>query len=256
MSEDKKNNIDVNLKIDGLPEISESVGKNVTEIRTGIQGFLGRICNGAASEIGLILEDKAKYYRVRNALTYMAKLQKHHDHLDLGDELKIHPKILLGIAEGASLQDKDDLQAWWVGITISSMKEDPNDENLPFVNTMKELTTLQAKIFELGCLKVKAIESSNGLIMSEPVKVTFDELVEFTNCNSLSLLDREADMLRKHGLIDHGFSAISKDSLDIDLAPSTYGLEFFARCNGHFGDLLNFYERSSAKPCKNCGMFH
>lgn len=250
----------VKIEIDGAKEIASSIDENLSETRKSAFGFLGKISNGAAEELGLLFENHVKFYRVKNALNYMTKLQEQHQHLGLTEQFKIDPKLLIGIAESVAVESDDNLQKWWVGITLGSMSENPTDSNLPFIDIMKKLTVLQCKVFELGCRTTKISVSAHGLFGCENTKTELDELIEHTGCKDVHVLDRECDLLRYYGLIENGFtSGLGKDdstSPNIDLRPTVLGLEFFARCNGHLGDLLEFYQKSDEPICSGCGMIH
>lgn len=251
----KKSSIDLNLKVDGLKEVGEKSAELVAENVTAARRLMASICMPVAEELGLYFKDKVYGWRLNNFINLSRKVETKQEHLKVPKSAQVHPRILLGITDKASVQDNDDLQNWWAGLIVASMGLEPNDDNISFVNMMDRITVLQSKIFELACRMVKIARSKDGLIRCEPVFVSLQELENATGCTDIMKLDRETDLLNQHGLFDAGFQT-TREGLKIELTPTLFGIEFFAKCNGYTGDLFLFYEQSVLNPCEGCGGFH
>ena len=84
-----------------------------------IKDFLAKLAGPAAEEVGLLLQDQVRLYRLQNQLRILSKAEK------MLHDAKIEPsqvplRTLVPILEGASLEDDDYLATKWAGLLASA----------------------------------------------------------------------------------------------------------------------------------------
>jgi len=229
------------LDILGIQPISKAIDTTVEKSFQGVEGFLQKVCVPALEELGLMIRDKIRNWRLKNILQIIEKSKGKLNFQDEQLQLKIqaHPRVALGIIDNGSIVDNEELQDMWAGLFASSCtKEGQDDENLIFVNLLKQLTIVEAKILNYSCPLCQKILYKNGLISGDEVYIDFKSLTEISGVSEFYRLDRELDHLRTLGLIgDNDFTgggfSIYDDHLIADITPTTLALNFYVKCQGH-----------------------
>ncbi|NQY30662.1 MAG: DUF4393 domain-containing protein [Flavobacteriaceae bacterium] len=224
------------IDILGIKPVANAIDKTVQKSLEGIEGFLQLTCKPALGEIGLLMQDKVRYWRLNNVLKMLEKAQ---DKLQFNNdklELKSHPRVGLSIIENSSLIDNEEVQEMWAGLFASSCTEEGNDDgNLIFTNLLKQLTTTQAQILKYGVENSRKVIYPNGLVLSEHFEVHCDKLFELTGINNFFRIDRELDHLRTLGLIGlelgGGFNAGSQELIG-DITPTYLSLSLYVKSQG------------------------
>ena len=237
------------LDIFGIKPLANAIDTTVTKSFEGIESFLKLVCAPALEEIGFLLKDKIRNWRLTNILVILEKAKNKMEFSNDMLQIKAHPKIALSIIENGSLNDNDEIQNLWAGLFVSSCSNNgQDDENLIFVDILKQLTVLQAKIINHSCEKTRKIIYSNGLIMSEDLNIDFTELVNITNITDIHRLDRELDHLRSLELIGSGIGSggfnLSDENLSADITPSALSLNLYLKCQGFNGNPKEFWKES------------
>ncbi|WP_433969872.1 Abi-alpha family protein [Tunturiibacter gelidiferens] len=126
--------------MDGAGEIIKSGAMaNLTDL---LKTFAGP----ALEEVGAILADNAKVYRLKNLLRTTEKAKQ------ILQDAGLHPnsvpaRLLLPILDTCSVEDNDDLQERWAGLLASASQE--TDSLSPsFIETLKQLTPKEAIHFD------------------------------------------------------------------------------------------------------------
>lgn len=114
----------------------------------GVVDFLGRICNPAADEIGLLLKDKVAAYRSKNFTSILKKAEEKISEKSEGGEPEIHPRMLYAIFEHGAWADSDVLQEMWAGLLASSCFNGVSDKNIIYVDIMSKMSASEARLFE------------------------------------------------------------------------------------------------------------
>ena len=233
---DNKQNMSIDLL--GIKPIADAVNKTVEKSFQGIEGFLKSVCVPALDEIGYLLRDNVRHWRLNNILRIIEKSQgKFHFE---NEELKIqaHPRVALAIIENGSLNDNDEIQEMWAGLFASSCTKDgQEDENLIFVNLLKQLTIAEARILKYACENSRKIIYKNGLIIGDELTLDGKALMDISRIDEIHRLDRELDHLCSLNLIGSdigggGFDAYDKN-LRADISPSALALNLYIRCQGY-----------------------
>ncbi len=213
--------------------------------------MLSKICLPAAEEFGLLLKDNIHNWRLNNTIRVLEKAKDKLEYNNNEISLKANPRVAIEIMEHCSLSDSDEVQEMWAGLFVSSCTKDgQNDENLLFINLLKQLTLSQAQILKYACEKSLKLCHSNGLITASHLSLKLNELIEITGVREIHRLDRELDHLRVHGLIGSSFSGgfkASSENLDSDVTPTYLALSLFVRSHGSNDSPLHYW----AKDIKN-----
>ena len=118
------------------------------------QGLIQKMFGPAAEEIGLMLGDKARVYRLKNLLSVIAKT----DELLRAKSIDPHSvplRTLLPIIEGASMEDDETLSRKWAGLLASAAASlEPEVAHPSFPRILSEITPHEAvmldRLYEMG----------------------------------------------------------------------------------------------------------
>lgn len=227
----------------GIKPYGESLKIIVEKSADGAGKFLTAVCLPAAEEFGLMLKDKFRYWRLKNIIRMLEKSQSRFEFDSNELQLKVNPRIGVEIIENASWQDDELILDMWSGLLNSSLTIDTKDDsNLVFVNLLKSITTVQAKLLNHICQIGNILYDKNGLIYSEShCEIMIEKLYKITNCLDINRLDREIDDLRAKALLPSssflssegtGFSVNQEDFSKVTLRPTPLALHLYARVNG------------------------
>ncbi|PIF34353.1 uncharacterized protein DUF4393 [Flavobacterium sp. 9] len=222
----------------GIEPIGKAIETTVTKSFEAIEGFLKLVCAPALEEVGLLAKDQVRSWRFKNVLNIIEKAQGKIDFSENQLQIKADPKIAISIIENGSLNDDPDMQDLWAGLFASSCtKEGQEDENLIFIDLLKQITKVQAKILKYACENSKKVIYQNGLILGFDFEIEFPELTKLTGVTDVHRLDRELDHLRSLQLISNegGFD-VDDDSLNASITPSALGLNLYLKSQGYNGD--------------------
>lgn len=236
------------LDIFGIKPIGETLNTTVNKTFQGIEGFLKSVCLPAFDEVGLMLKDHIRYWRLNNILKILdkakGKLEFENDNL----QIKAHPRVALAIIENGSLNDNDEVQELWAGLFASSCTESgADDENLIFVDLLKQLTVAESRILKFASENARKIIHPNGLVTSDFLEITCENLIQITGIENIHRLDRELDHLRSMELIGHGLGSggFSSDDheLKADISPTPLALNLFVRSQGFTKSMDVFWQK-------------
>ena len=224
------------LDILGIKPIGDTVLMSVTKSLEGIEGFLKIVCVPALEEIGFLLKDKVRYWRLKNIINMLDKAKGKLNFENEQLHIQAHPRVALSIIENSSLIDNDIVQDMWAGLFASSCTATgQEDENLIFVDLLKQLTFSQAKIIKYSCENAKKVIYQNGLIAGDELEVDCKILIDITNITDIYRLDRELDHLRTIGLIGFGIGGgfiVESKYLRANITPSYLALSLYVRSQG------------------------
>lgn len=231
MTEETKNK---SFDLLGIKPIGDAANTTVNKTFQGIEGFLKSVCAPALEEIGLLLKDKIRYWRLNNILRILnkakGKLGFENDQL----QIQAHPRVALAIIDNGSLSDNDEVQEMWAGLFASSCsKSGQDDENLIFVDLLKQLTVAEARILKYSCEKARKILHENGLIIGENLEIDCSLLLKISGIQEIHRLDRELDHLRSLLLIVGSGGFTSGKNLVANVTPTTLALNLYVKSQGH-----------------------
>lgn len=189
MSEETSKSLDV-LGIKPVADAISHVSKATVD---GAAAFLSRICLPAAEEFGLLLQDRVKSWRARNAAAVVAEAEKSLNYNQPNAKATAHPRLVAAVIEHGSWSYESQLHQMWGGLLASSCSPDGHDEsNLIFTGMLSQMTAVQAKVMCYSCEKTQKVISPAGLIVPQgEVIVDLPTLESITGIADIHRLDIE-----------------------------------------------------------------
>ena len=155
-----------------------------------------RLAGPLAEELGLLVADKVKLYRVKNWLSVVKKTEKILQEANLPPNA-VPPRLFLPIREASSLENDDTLQDLWASL-LASASEKSDSLSPSFIETLKQLTPKEAKALEVLFASIKTRNNSwipcdmRSLIAGILSDINFDLVAE--NFEKLGLIRRRYDL--------------------------------------------------------------
>lgn len=117
-----------------------------------------------------------------------------------------------------------------------------------FIDMLSQLTTVHIRIFAAACARVTISESECGGISSGRLSCSAEEMIQIAGLHDLVKIDRDLEHLSELGLlVNRVKSRFFSPIHEADITPTNLGLQLYARCNGHRGDLRDFYSIALAQ---------
>lgn len=222
----------------GIKPIGEAQLEAIKAAIKGVSSFLEIVFKPGLEELGYLMRDEVRYWRLNNILRMLNKAQCKLDYD--GKELNLTANARVGIAimEECSSVDNEELQDLWAGLFASSCTPDGKDDsNMNFVDLLRRISSVEAKIIDYACKYSTKFIYPNKLIMSDGLTVSFETLVEITGTKDIYRLDSELDHMRSIELLVEsdffgggggGFTASDID-LEANITPSPLALNLYYR---------------------------
>ena len=247
----------------GIEPIGEAGLEATKAAIKGVSSFLELVFKPGLEELGYLIKDEVRLWRLNNIIRTLEKAQgkMEFDGKDLN--LMANARVGLNIMEGCSEVDNDELQDLWAGLFASSCTPDGKDDsNMNFVDLLRRMSSVEAKIIDYACKNSMKFLYPNKLIMSDGLNVSFDTLVGITGTNDIYRLDSELDHMRSIELLVHGdtfegggggFTA-SDAELEANITPSPLALNLYYQTHTtgntpieFWGDTLKLYSVEEAE---------
>lgn len=253
--------MNINDILDIKPE-SEARAETTKAAIKGVSSFLKNVFKPGLEELGYIIKDEIRYWRLNNILS-MLKLAQGKMEFD-GKEINLTANARVGISimEGCSEVDNNELQELWAGLFVSSCTHDGRDDsNMNFVDILRRMSSVEARIIDYACNNCKKVLFPNKLILAENLIVSFDILVKIAETDDLYRLDSELDHLRSIELLSPGdtFQAgggfiASDEKLEANITPTALALSLYYRTHSNdispiefWGDSITPYKANKAE---------
>lgn len=224
------------LDLLGIKGLSDSVKIATQGFIDGAAAFLSRVCLPAAEQFGLALRDSVSAWRAGNAVKMLSGAHTIYLSNNPAPADRLSPRLAYVAIEEASWIDDDHIQNMWAGLLASSISpHGHSDENLVFMNLLKQLTSLEVKMLRFAVEQApKDASSRYGLVTPRELIVPIDKLPELFGIQDLQRIDRELDHLRELGLIGYsiGGGIIMDGSDTADLTPSPLAMHLYVRAQG------------------------
>ena len=152
-----------------------------------------------------------------------------------GLRLTANPRVGLSIINCSSEVDNDELQDLWAGLFISSCSDDGQDDsNMNFVDLIRRMSSVEARIIDYACRNCKKVIFPNKLIVADEFIVPFGVLEKIAQTDDVYRLDSELDHMRSieilvngSGFGDGGGFEVSDEELSANITPSALALNLF-----------------------------
>ncbi len=232
----------------GIKPYGEALSLSVQKTFQVVEAFLESTCKPALDELGLMLGDKFRVWRLNNILKILEKSKNKFEFSDGEIQLKANPKVALTFIESASIEDNEELQELWAGLFASTCDKNKTiDEDIIYINLLKQLTLPEAKILKYMCENAGKFKRENGVIFSQTISKTLEELKLITGLNDLTSIEIILNHIhslrlneRDIGTNPSGFLKNSKDCVTY-LTPTYLALKLYMKCMGFRGLIEEFY---------------
>lgn len=235
----------------GVAPIAEAAKTVIEESFKGLGVFLESVFKPGLQEFGFLLKDQVRQWRLNNALEVMNKARGRLCIKDDEFQIQANARVGLSIIENSSMVDDCELQDMWAGLFASSCTEDGKDDsNIIFVDLLRRMSVVEARILQYSCKTCKKQKYPNGLIVGDDLTVSYDELVSISGIDDLYRLDRELDHMRSLNLFQEsvfgssGGFIVSDESLNVNISPSALALNLYYKCNSVNMSLAEFWKDS------------
>ena len=214
--------------------------------------FLRRICPGATQELKLLFREGLSNIRIASAIaiTHRAEIMLAAER-DF-ERLRAPQKVVMRVVQEGSWAEDVTTQQLWAGILATACTLMGDDEsNLPYMDILSELATIDGRLFTTACTKSHKIFASSGAVSAESVICSAQDLIQIAGAHDLMKIDRNIFQLSLLGLLEPRIkSKYFNFEQEANLTPTALGLELFARCQGHRGAPHDYYaaQTESSKP--------
>jgi len=244
---------------------AKTLAKVVDKTADGVGAFFSAICMPAAEEFGLYIKDHVAAYRLKNLANISTKAKEIIQNQDISPTGDSNPKVLKEIIEESSWVDDDQVQRMWAGlIAVSASNTKNSDDSLVYIETLKKLTSFQARIMNLvygdpRCCSIKHAGTRpitkffnpvNQLVFSVPdilkqypgnlteivpiSSITEDQILvdEKNHSIAISRFKPQLDALSSFDLLANVEFYHDKGE-KLRFTPTYQGLDFYMRCLGY-----------------------
>ena len=220
----------------GIEPIGEA-GLEVTKAAIkGVSSFLELVFKPGLEEIGYLVKDEVRLWRLNNILRTLekAKGKMEFDGKDLN--LTANARVGLNIMEGCSEVDNEELQDLWAGLFASSCTPDGKDDsNMNFVDLLRRMSSVEAKIIDYASSNSKKYIYPNKLIIADRLFVPFNALASIAGTDDIYRLDSELDHMRSIELLNQGDAlegtgggfTVSDTTPEANITPSALALNLY-----------------------------
>ena len=220
----------------GIKPESETESEATKAAINGVSSFLRSVFKPGLEELGYLIKDEVRYWRLKNILSMLnlAKGKLNYDGKELN--LTANARVGISIMEGCSEVDNEELQDLWAGLFATSCTPDGRDDsNMNFVDLLRRMSSVEAKILDYACRNCNKYIYPNQLIIAEEITVSFDTLVRIAGTDDRYRLDSELDHMRSIELLLQGNSfagsgggfTASDNSLEANITPSSLALYLY-----------------------------
>ena len=235
-------------------------GEKVTEgLVDGISTFLGSVFKPGLEELGFLMKDKVRQWRLNNILRMLGKAKGRLEFDGKELNLTANARVGLAIMEESSKVDNEELLNMWAGLFASSCTSDGQDDsNMNFVDLIRRMSSVEAKIMDYACTHCEKLLFCNQLIGADDLTISFDTLVEIAGTDDRYRLDCELDhmrsieLLESSGFLGGGGFSVDDDKLDANITPSPLALNLYYKTHSlgkspieFWGDSLRPYNEKS-----------
>lgn len=194
--------------------------------------FLEKIINPPLEEIGLLLQDRVKLWRLKQQLKIVNKAKELVEKHNIS--VKVVPlKILAPLLENASLEEDDQLQSMWARLLVNYVDSKQNLLSSVFPFILSQLSNREAGVLNVFMKHTSDLKTENiGFNKQVITKFKFNEEDDFKRF--------EIENLVRLGIIefgnrngyteyfDHEFGCIVREGEDYNI--TVLGHEFLKAC--------------------------
>ena len=234
----------------GIKPIGEAQLEAIKAAINGVSSFLEIVFKPGLEELGYLMKDEVRYWRLNNILSMLNLAKGKLDFDGQNLNLTANARVGLNIMKGCSEVDNEELQELWAGLFASSCTPDGKDDsNMNFVDLLRRMSSVEAKIIDYACKNSTKFLYPNKLIMADGLTIPFGKLVEITGTKDIYRLDSELDHMRSIELLLNGDSfegggggfTVSDTELEANITPSPLALNLYYRTHSTGKSPIDFW---------------
>lgn len=228
----------------GIKPIAEATKEVIETGLDGIRGFVNAVFKPGLEELGLMAKDQVRFWRLNNIISILDKAQGKLRFDGHNLHLQANARVGLCIIEEGSKVDNEELQELWAGLFASCCTADGKDDsNMIFVDLIRRLSVIEARILKYACEHATKVVYPNGLILADKLEVTCEELKTISGNDDVIRLDSELDHLSSLSLLSAGMGGfdILNKQLNAIITPSALGLNLYYKANSYGVTPLDFW---------------
>jgi len=152
--------------------------KGIDEGVSAARNLLEKLCGPAFEELGLLLQDRSRVYRLKNQLRMLDKVQNILEN-SKAKARTVPLRTLLPLLEGAGLEDDENLSNKWAGLLASAATaNEPELSHPSFPKILSEMSPREAIILD----KLYSLDGETDWIsFRELLGKEFDTTHDFLN---------------------------------------------------------------------------
>jgi hypothetical protein len=231
---------------------AEELAKSGTLILGKFADLFDRLAGPMAEEIGMMLGDKVRVYRVKNWIKTVEKTERLLREARLCPNA-VPPRLFLRIMEASSIEDNETLQDMWAGL-LATASQDTDEISPSFVETLKQLTPDEARYLKRVREMFLAEYRRDDLVPMElPGYKAFEK-------RGMSVRDVPWGTFERLGLMHREYEVHAMHSTDGDRRPiietemgywfvfTEHGVRFLTACEGP-----SLADSGSGRTTSKCG---
>ena len=205
--------------------------------------FLQRVSPEISTEVVRLLREGLSNFRVASAMEIALTAERMLSFGPNPERMRAPSTVVMRILEEGSWADAESTQHLWAGLLATACTPSGQDEsNLVLVNLLCQLTSTHVRLLTAACTKSAKFMAGVERVSSRPVTLAARELMQITGSRDLLRIHRDLEYLSDLGLLKTTVKTQSFSPMEgTQIAPTTLGLQLFARCNGHRGATQEFY---------------
>lgn len=219
----------------GIKPLGEAQLEAIKAAIKGLSSFLEIVFKPGLEELGYMMKDEVRLWRLKNILQTLEKAQGKFEFDGTNINLTANARVGISIMEECSSVDNEELQDLWAGLFASSCTSDGKDDsNMNFVDLLRRMSSVEAKIIDYACKNCKKFIYPNKLIIADRISVPFETLVKIAGTDNVYRLDSELDHMRSielllsgGGITEGGGFEVSDNQLVANITPSPLALNLY-----------------------------
>lgn len=126
-------------------EINIKALENLTDTA---KDFVQKLIFPAAEEVGGLLADRLKLFRLKNQVDVLTRAQNYLNEKNIKTK-KISLKVMAPLLENCSLEEDESLKEKWAALIANTVTEDSELESTLYSHLLSQITNRDAQIFQL-----------------------------------------------------------------------------------------------------------
>lgn len=229
-------NASLSVKVEvPLAEAAGRIAEKTAESMLAAAGaVLSRLCLNTAEQVGLIASDFFAHQRAMRLVAFVDKLEARIAKSSNPAAMRAHPRLVHLAIQEASNIDEDDIQSMWAGLLSESANEsEGTQDNLLYMNMLRQLTSQQARLFNFSCERCQKVKNKAGNIVPLGFYTSEEEVLKISGYSRLSTAVSAVDALIGIGLFNTATNLQPFDGRRLAIVPSSLALDLYVRCAGH-----------------------